>query len=310
MSILLQCKADRRARWQEALERAIPDSDVRIWPEAGDPQDVELIVTSSRLPLAWSSFPNLRLIATTGAGVEHLIAGTDAIPPELPIVRVVDPKLTRSMAEYVLTAVLHYHREFHLFEAARKTRTWLMPARRDPQERTVGIMGLGELGQASARLLVDLGFRVLGWSRGPKAIAGIACHHGKDGLSAMLAETEILVCLLPLTVETDGILDARALARLPKGATLINVGRGRHIVEADLLAALASGQLAHATLDVFSVEPLPQDHPFWDHPRISITPHIASMTVPESAVEGIADALRAVRSGTPLPGVVDRCLGY
>lgn len=310
MDILLQCKPDRRERWQAALQAAIPDCAVRVWPDVGDPAGIELIVTSSRLPIDLSSLPNLRFVATTGAGVEHLIGSVDGIPPEVPIVRVVDPKLTSSMAEYVLTAVLRYHREFHLFEAAQKAGKWLTPVRCDPEARTIGIMGLGALGQASARLLTTLGFRVLGWSRRLKDIDGIECHHGADGLRAMLAKTEILVCLLPLTAETEGILDAAAFALLPTGATLINVGRGKHIVEMDLLAALDAGPLAHATLDVFTEEPLPREHAFWAHPNITVTPHIASMTVPESAVEGIAHALRLARRGEPLPLTVDRSLGY
>lgn len=310
MSILLHCKPDRQERWKAALNAAIPDSRVHIWPDTGHLSEVELIVTATALPIDYSAFPKVRFIATTGAGVEHLTGTVARIPAHLPIVRVVDPKLTRSMAEYVLTAVLRYHREFHEFEAAQRSATWQLRPRRDPDERIVGILGLGALGQASGQLLASLGFRVHGWSRRPKQIEGIQCHCGGAGLSRVLAQSEILVCLLPLTEGTQGILDADALSLLPRGATLINVGRGRHIVEADLLSALATGHISHATLDVFVHEPLPNEHPFWRHPRITVTPHIASLTVPESAVAGIAEALRMARAGMSLPHTVDRVTGY
>lgn len=310
MTVLLHCRADREQRWAAALRQAIPDSDVRIWPDVGDAASIEIIVAMMPFPADLRTFPHLRFVATTGAGVEHLVGPESNIPDHLPIVRVVDPMLTRSMAEYVLAAVLRYHRYFHHYEMAQRDRLWDPRPRCDPEERTIGILGLGVLGTAAGQLLAGIGFHVLGWSRRPKAVAGIECFCGSTGLNEMLTRTNILVCLLPLTANTSGLINEHILGQLPRGAMLINVGRGRQIVEVDLLAALDRGQIDHATLDVFEVEPLPPDHWFWRHPRITVTPHVASLTVPESAATGIAEALRCARAGQPVPNLVDRMQGY
>jgi len=310
LSVLLYCRADRQKRWFEALKSAIPGNDIRVWPDIGDPRDVEIIVAMSRPPIDLTIFPKLRFIATTGAGVDYLLGPPPTIPDDIPIVRVVDPMLTRSMAEYVLTAVLRYHRRFHYYEAAQRSAQWSPLPRRDPADETVGVLGLGVLGTAAAQMLAQFGFKVCGWSKSPKRINGITCFNGPLGLVEMLPAVNILVCMLPLTSDTLGIINKDLLTRLPRNSTLINVGRGRQVVEADLLAALESGQLDHATLDVFEEEPLSTSHPFWHHPRITVTPHVAGLTVPESAAKGIADALECERAGRPLPNLVDRNRGY
>lgn len=310
MTVVLHCRPDRQERWINGLRSAILGGDVRIWPDVGDPAEVEAIVAMSPLPTDFATFPKLRFVATTGAGVEHLLGPPCSIPGHIPIVRVVDPMLTRSMAEYVLTATLRYHRGFHHYEAAQQRALWSPLARCDPADQTVGILGLGVLGTAAGQMLSRFGFAVRGWSRGPKSIDGIKCFDGHAGLHEMLPVVDILVCVLPLTPDTTGIINSDLFALLPGGSTLINVGRGRHVVEADLLDALEHGQLDHATLDVFDVEPMPPEHPFWHHPRITVTPHIASLTVPEGAAKGVAAALECARLGRTLPNLVDRSRGY
>jgi glyoxylate/hydroxypyruvate reductase A len=209
-----------------------------------------------------------------------------------------------------LTAVLRHHREFDRFSRAQRRKEWSYAFPLGPAERRVGVLGLGELGRAVASTLSAQGFPVAGWSRTAKEAEGITCFAGEAGLKPFLARTDILVCLLPLTAATRGILAAATFAALPQGAFVINVGRGAHLVEADLLAALASGQLAGATLDVFDQEPLPAASPLWDHPNVLITPHVASYCDPRTAADGVADNLRRLAAGEPLLNVVDRSRGY
>jgi glyoxylate/hydroxypyruvate reductase A len=214
------------------------------------------------------------------------------------------------MTEYVLLAVLRHHRGFDRFERAQRARRWEFALPPQPGEREVGIMGLGELGAAAARLLLKHGFPVTGWSRTAKAIDGVTSYCGRSELHAFLHRAQILVCLLPLTAETRGILDAATFDGLPHGAVVINVARGAHLVETDLLAALDAGHLAGATLDVFADEPLPSDNPLWQHPKVLITPHVASYSVPAIAADGVVDNLRRAFSGLPLNHEVDRAQGY
>lgn len=310
MAVLVHYRQDRADRWVEALRTVLPGENVRCWPDVGDAAAVELVVTMAPEPGVLECFPNLRFVAATGAGVEKLLGSASALPADIPVCRLVDPELTRGMAEYVLTAVLRYHRQFDQYEKFSREGRWNPLPWQEPAERTIGVLGLGVLGRATAELLASRGFPVLGWSRSPKDIPGIRCEYGRGGLQRLLPEARILVCLLPLTAETRGIIDANLLSCLPRGAYIINAARGAHIVDRDLLAALDDGQIAHATLDVFSEEPLPPDNPFWAHPRIIITPHIASLTVPEYAARHIAENLRRARAKEPLLDVVDRGRGY
>lgn len=310
MAVLVHYRQDRVARWVEALRIALPEEEIRTWPEAGEPASVEAVVTMNPEPGVLDRFPNLRFIAATGAGVEKLLDPDAGLPPGVPICRLVDPELTRGMAEYVLTAVLRYHRQFEQYEAFSRERRWNPLPWPSPSDRPVGFLGLGVLGTAAAELLTRHGFPVLGWSRSPKRVAGVRCEHGEEGLARLLHEARILVCLLPLTPETRGIVNRDLLSHLPLGAHFVNAARGAHVVDTDLMAALDSGQLAHATLDVFHDEPLATDHPFWAHPRITVTPHIASLTVPESAARRIADNLRRARAGEPLLDLADPRRGY
>ena len=308
MALLFHSPDEDAGAWRAALLRHLPDLDVRLWPEMGDATEIDTALVWRAPPGLLAGLPNLRLILSLGAGVDAMLA--DPTLPDLPLCRLVDPSLTRMMGEFVLTLVLKYHRQLDVFAAAQRERDWRFALPPLPAATSVGILGLGELGSHAARVLRDHGFAVSGWSRGRRDIEGVATYASAAGLSPFLARSSILVCLLPLTEETRGILDASLFARLPAGARLINVGRGAHLVEADLLEALARGQIAHASLDCFTTEPLPPEHPFWAHPRIDLTPHVASFADPASAAAGVADNIRRLRAGLPLRHLVDRAKGY
>jgi glyoxylate/hydroxypyruvate reductase A len=309
LAILFVSAVDRIELWRPALEVALPGLELRVHPAIGDPRDIDCAIVWSPPRGLLASLPNLKLIASLGAGVDHLLADPD-LPRDVPLVRLSDPDLVVSMRDYVLDAVLRLHRQGLVYAAQQREAVWRAHRQPSPGERRVGILGLGRLGSAVAETLRDHGFRMAGWSRGPKALADIVCFAGEDGFAALLARSEILICLLPLTAETTDCLDAAAFAKLPRGAGLINVGRGRHVVEPDLLAALDVGQLSYAILDVFREEPLPPTHPFWRHPRIVVTPHVAAFTNPETAAPLIAENIRRARDGRPLLDRVDPARGY
>jgi glyoxylate/hydroxypyruvate reductase A len=294
--------------WRAELQARIPELEVRIWPDVGDPDEIEIALVWRPPPGELARYRNLRAILSLGAGIDGLVADPDL--PDVPLARMVDPSLTRTMTEYVLLAVLRHHREFDRFERTQRAREWAYAFPPQAADRRVGIMGLGELGAAAARQLVGHGFHVLGWSRSPKTIEGVVSYAGRSELHAFLHRTEILVCLLPLTADTLGILDAATFAELPHGAFVINVARGQHLVENDLLKALDSGHLAGATLDVFRTEPLPPDSPLWTHSRVLVTPHVASYSVPATAADGVAANVRRVLAGEPPLHLVDRAKGY
>lgn len=301
---------DDPGQWRATLARLAPDVTMRIWPgEVDDPASIDCALVWKPPAGLLASLPNLRLIQSMGAGVDGLLADPE-LPRHVPIARVVDPLLTQCMTEYVVLHTLYHHRLMPLFARRQAEGVWRETVAPPAQERTVGILGLGELGIAAARALVALGFRVQGWSRSVRVVDDVVCRSGAAGLAAMLADCEILVCLLPLTAETEDILDAALFARLPRGAALINCGRGRHLVEADLLAALDSGQLAAASLDVFRQEPLPAGHPFWSRREIVITPHVASISHPESAAQLVAENIRRVWAGLSPRYQVDPARGY
>jgi glyoxylate/hydroxypyruvate reductase A len=256
------------------------------------------------------AYPNLKAIFSLGAGVDHLFRDAD-LPAGVPVVRLVDKALTRNMTEYVVHWVLHYHRGFPQYAELQRRGEWrALPVPDPPERKRVGIMGLGVLGGDVARALLGLGFTVAGWSRTPKQIDGVESFAGDAGLVPFLSRLHNLVCLLPLTPETEGIIDRQTLSALPPGAFVINVARGGHLVEEDLLAALDAGHIAGATLDVFRTEPLPEDHPFWHHPRVVVTPHVASQTDPRSAADEVAANIRRIRAGQPPINIADPTRGY
>lgn len=309
-------KADpvRGAEWARLFAQHAPQLDFRIWPAGDAPFADPAEAARVRFLAAWQppadllALPNLELLFSVGAGVDQLDFST--LPAHIPLLRMVEPGIVGGMVEYVSLAVLALHRDWHAYPAQQRAQRWqairVLPA----ASRRVGVLGLGSLAQAALAQLRNFGFPCAGWSRTQQTLDGVECYAGAEALPAFLARCDILICLLPLTPATRGILNAELFAALPRGAALINTGRGGHLVQHDLLAALAEGQLSHAILDVCDPEPLPPAHPFWEHPQITLTPHIASMTQPETAVEVVLDNLRRHAEGRPLTGLVDRGKGY
>ncbi len=309
MRILFLSTTAKPERWLEPLGAALPDDEIVVYPEVGDPATIECAIVAVPPPGVLTGLPNLCLIQSLWVGVESLLHDP-TLPTDVPLARLVDPGMTETMTETVLQHVLNAHRDYEGYRAQQRAGIWRHLPQVRAQDRRVGFLGLGELGTAAARTLAELNFAVAGWSRRPKALDGIETFAGADGLHPFLARTDILVCLLPLTTETRGIIDARALAALPRDATLINVARGGHVVDDDLLAALDSGQLGRAVLDVFNTEPLPAEHPYWTHPRVVVMPHVAAETDPATATAQVVENLRRLRAGEPLRNVVDRAAGY
>ena len=309
MAIVIKVGGQRAEWWLEHMRSLLPEHDCRPWDQPGRLEDIEVAVVWRPPPGGLKRFPNLKVIVSVGAGIDHVLVDPE-LPRDVPIIRTTGKELTTRMREYVALHVLRLHRRLPEVEAAQGERTWLQQVNPPAYERRVGIMGLGGLGRDCAEALKALDFDVAGWSRRPKEITGVATFAGPEELGAFLARSEILVCLLPLTTATEGILNAELFAKLPRGASVINAARGRHLVEADLLAALDEGQIGGATLDVFHQEPLPPDHPFWDHPKVLVTPHVASMIDPVSGGKAIADNIRKFLAGEPVPDLVDLSQGY
>ena len=309
MALLFRSSVDSEARWKPQLVRLMPELEVRVWPQVGDPADIDYALVWRPEPGLLASLPNLKLILSLGAGVDHILCDP-LLPHDVPIVRLVDPYMTDAMSEYVVLQVLRLHRQDLDYRAQQEAAVWRELAQKNAAERCVGILGAGALGQDAARKLKRLGFDVALWSRSERAFEGLASYAGAAGLTALLGRSEILVCLLPLTAETEGILNTSTFTLLPKGAALINAARGGHLVEEDLLTALASGQLSAAVLDVFREEPLATGHPFWRHPRVIVTPHIAAATHPPTAAPIILDNIRRFEAGRPLLNRVDPARGY
>ena len=309
MAILFRSSPAATVRWRKLLGALLPDHEVRFFPEVGDRESVEYALVWQPPPGLLASLPNLKVIFGLGAGIDHLLRDPE-LPRQVPIVRLVDPYMTDAMSEYVALSVLRLHRQDLDYLVQQRTAAWEEREQKNAAERPVGILGFGTLGQDAGRKLKALGFPVAGWSRSAKAIGGFETFAGTDGLNALLAASEILVCLLPLTSETAGILNTGNFARLPRGAGIVNAGRGGHLVEDDLIPALDSGQLSGAVLDVFRKEPLPPDHPFWRHRRILVTPHIAAETHPPTAAPIISEAIRRFEAGLPVVNMVDLARGY
>ena len=297
------------ARWRPLLSGLMPEHEIRYWPEIGDRAQIDYALVWNPEPGLLASLPNLKLIFGLGAGVDHILRDP-SVPADVPIVRLVDPYMTEAMSEYVALQVLRLHRQDLDYMAQQRIAIWVEREQKNAAERPVGILGFGTLGQHAGKKLQALGFDVAGWSRTPREVPGFAAYAGAEGFAALLARSEILVCLLPLTAETRGVLNAAAFARLPRGGALVNAGRGGHLVEEDLIPALDSGQLSGAVLDVFREEPLPAEHPFWRHPRIIVTPHVAAETHAPTAAAIFRDAIRCFEAGQPVPNRVDPSRGY
>jgi glyoxylate/hydroxypyruvate reductase len=283
--------------------------EIELSPSTDRPERVDYLVYNPKGPIQdFAPFTGLKAVLSLWAGVERIVGNPTLT---VPLTRMVDEGLELSMRDYVAGHVLRHHLgiDGHILNQDGIWRHDDIPPL--ARERTVAILGQGALGRACAETVAGLGFRTLGWSRAPKPPHDrIELHHGEAGLDAVLSQAEIVVLLLPATQATENLINADRLARLPRGAFLINPGRGTLIDDAALLAALDSGQIAHATLDVFREEPLPPDHPFWTHPRVTVTPHIAAETRPSTAAEVIAENIRRAEAGEPLLHRVDRSLGY
>lgn len=306
MRILFHAAGHKPAPWLEGLEAALPQAEVAEWVPGAPPADYAVVWAPPQQLL--DEQPRLKALFNMGAGVDALMPLR--LPAATQLVRLDDAGMSVQMAEFVCHAVIRHFRELDGYEADVRAGKWSFRRPRLRGEWPVGVMGLGVLGTRVARALQGFDFPLNGWSRSPKALAGVRCFAGRGELDAFLAASRILVCLLPLTPDTADILNRDTLGRLMPGGYLVNVARGGHLVEQDLLALLAQGQLAGATLDVLREEPPPPEHPFWRHPKITLTPHTSARTLREESIAQIAGKIRAMERGEPVAGVVDRERGY
>ena len=293
----------------EALQNLEPGLNVGIHPHDVNRDEV-VFALAWRPPLGvFKDYPNLKWITSTGAGVDHILRDPD-LPEDLPITRIVDERLTDDMTSYLVAQVMCHMRNVSHYKLLQINNEWQPKRYRDKVKTSIGIMGFGELGKDAAEKFRDLGFSVFGWAKTVKNVEGIKVYVGEEGFNEFLSNADILICLLPLTADTVNILNRDTFKQLPDGAFIINVARGEHLVEKDLLEAIDEGKLSGASLDVFRVEPLPKDHKFWHHPRITVTPHVASITSPQSVAPQIIENYRRLRDGTPLLNVISREKGY
>ena len=306
MNITFCCTDTKAEPWLAGLRAAFPHATVDVWQPGAPQADVAVVWAPPQRFL--DEQQALKALFNIGAGVDALLKLR--LPPGVKVVRLDDAGMSVQMAEYVCHAVIRHFREFDGYEADMKAGKWSYRKPRERQAFPVGVMGLGVLGERVARALRVFDFPVHGWSRTPKAIEGVFTHSGEVGLETFLSASRVLVNLLPLTPDTQDILNRHTLGRLQPGGYLINVARGAHLVEADLLALLDSGQLAGATLDVFRTEPLPPEHPFWTRPQITLTPHTSARTLRDESIAQIAGKIRALEAGQPIAGVVDAIRGY
>ncbi|MFM7847316.1 MAG: NAD(P)-dependent oxidoreductase [Rubrivivax sp.] len=300
--------------WQEALRSAAPGHEWIVHAAGRRDDDIvqaDVAVVANPQPGSLSRVRGLRLIQSLWAGVDRLMADT-TVPAQVPLARMVDPAMTAAMVESALWAVTALHRGFFTYARQQQQAQWVQHPQRRADEVQVLVLGLGTMGAAVSAALAAQGYGVTAWRRreGPPGSSGVRVLHGTQGLETGLAMAEVVLNLLPLTPHTRGLIDAGFLGRMKAGAALVNFGRGGHVVEADLLAALAAGRLAHAVLDVFASEPLPADHPFWQLPRVTVLPHVAALTDLRSAADVVASNLARLQAGQPLLHLVDRARGY
>jgi len=314
---LLVIGSDRLDDFYQGTMQLAPDRDVRAFPDVGNRADIKYALAWHAPPGELAKLPNLELVVSVGAGVDHLFKDPDL--PDVPIVRYIDPDLTARMVQYIVLHTLYHVRRMSELQAQQRATEWKFLPEPMPAQVRVGIMGIGVLGQAGADALRALGYQLNGWSRSAKSIEGITCFAGDDGLAPFLAATDVLVVLLPLTTATKGILNRDLLRKLSTdgarhqrlpGPALINAGRGGLQVEADILASLDAGELHSASLDVFETEPLPAESPLWHHDRIVITPHNAAESAPESITRYFLRQIERLEAGKLLENIVDPSVGY
>lgn len=314
MNLLLAGDFDvaERDRWYGALAQAMPQHHLAVADELFDRTRVEVAIVANPQPGSLRGLPKLRLIQSLWAGVEGLLSD-DSVPASVPIARMVDPALATAMGETALWAVLSLHRGFYAYARQQRQIRWRQLPQLRADELPITVLGLGTMGCACVHALAPHGYRITARSRSdaPRDLpSGVAHIHGNDALFECLRGSSIVINLLPLTAATRGLLDARFFAAMPRGAALVNLARGAHVVEADLRAALATGRLGHAVLDVFEREPLDEKHPFWRHPRVTVLPHAAALTDPRSAAQLVAANVQALLDGQPIVNLIDRARGY
>jgi glyoxylate/hydroxypyruvate reductase A len=294
--------------FRDAFKQQLPDLPIRFWPDAGEVKDIEYLAFMhpdfNQLP----AFPNLKAMFSRAAGVEDIVKHPKL--PKVPLGKVEPPGGDPMMTEYVIMHVLRLHRDMPAYQAAQANREWRRVPIVRPEQRRVGFLGFGMMAKAPALVLQSLGFKVSAWVRSPRPAAEVPLFHGRDQLAAFLAKTDIAVCLLPLTPETEGIFCAATFAMMPRGAMLVNVGRGRHVVDKDLIAALDSGQLSYAALDALWPEPLPPESPLWLHPRVTVMPHVARRPTVAQLVAEVASNIRSLKASGRLLQEVDVAQGY
>ncbi len=309
MALLIITPGRNALRWQRELQRIDSKLDIRIWPDTGAPKEIEFAFAWNHPAGELQKYPNLKCIASLGAGVDHILQDPD-LPENVFVTRVVDPLLTRSMSEYIVLTVLNRRRNFCVYREKQQKKKWHLEPIVEFSRCNIGIMGLGEIGKSAAKRLTEFSFRVFGWSRTPKQIPKITTCYGNHQFMQFLHRSHILICLLPLTPLTKDILNQSTFDNLPEGAYVINVARGEHLVEHDLLQAIETGKLSGACLDVFRQEPLPKKHPFRRHPKIIVTPHIAGITAPESVAGQVVENYTRVQMGEPPLHRVNLQRGY
>ena len=310
MALLYMSRRKDGPLWRECLAPGIPDLDFRIHPHIGDAEAIDAVLVWN-FPLDdLAHLPGLRLVMSLGAGVDHVVGASHLVPEGVILTRIVDPAMTSQMTEWCLMAMLNHLRKWDGYRALHRERRYEeldVPLARDV---TVGILGLGVLGGDCARVMAAMGYRVRGWSRTPRSLDGVACSHGRDALESFLRPCDVVICLLPLTGQTEGILDARTFSWMKRGSFLINAARGGPVVEDDLVSAIDRNLISGAVLDVQRQEPMPDDHPFWYHPKILTFPHVAAFTVPDSSAPQITENYRRFIAGEPLLNVVKFERGY
>jgi glyoxylate/hydroxypyruvate reductase A len=309
---LLIIELDKRIgnaqQWRDTFKHQLPDLEIRIWPDAGETRDIEYLAFMHPDFSVLPAFPNLKAMFSRSAGVEAFINHPKL--PKVPLGKVEPPGGDPMMTEYVVMHVLRFHRDMPAYQAAQAKREWRRVPIVRPEQRRIGFLGFGMMAKAPALVLKSLGFPVSAWVRSPRPAAEVPVFHGGDQLAPFLAQTDIAVCLLPLTRETEGIFCARTFAMMPKGAMVVNVGRGKHVVEKDLIAALDSGHLSYAALDALWPEPLPPESPLWTHPKVTVMPHVARRpTVAQLVTEMVAN-VRSLRNGGKLLQEIDIATGY
>lgn len=309
MKIIFQDNGNYLNEWMQALKHSLPQAEVRVWRE-GDNEAADYAIVWKPLAAMLDGRTDLKAIFSRGAGVDGILLSGAFLPDQVPVVRLTDAGMGVQMAEYVTHAVLRYFRQFDLYAEDSAQKLWRPNMTRKREDFRIGVLGTGVLGTKIIKSLQTFEFPINAWSRSAKQMDGVQCFAGAEGLDEFLASSKVLVCILPLTDDTRGILNHQNLSKLPQSSYVINVARGAHVVEEDLLALVRSGHIAGATLDVFQQEPLPADHAFWQEKRITITPHVAAVTMIDESAEQIAVKIAALERGEAVAGVVDRLRGY